>query len=164
MHKWYVVATQPGRELVANRHLRNQHFEVFLPLRKKSVRHARKMTDRLAPLFPGYLFIQIDSTVAAWRPVNGTFGVKHLVSGGEFPLALPDGFVEALQSSLNDDGSVSRSSNLKCGDRVEVMAGPFASRIGELSEMDDRGRVAVLMEVLSACVPVRTTIDNLLPV
>jgi hypothetical protein len=29
--------------------------------------------------------------------------------------------------------------------------------------MDDRGRVEVLMRLLSASVPVKTTIDNLLP-
>lgn len=122
------------------------------------------MVDRLSPLFPGYLFIHLDPSIAAWRPVNGTFGVKHIICGGDSPLALPDGFVEALQSNLTHDGSVSHSPGLKHGDRVEVMAGPFASRIGELIDMDDRGRVAVLMEVLSVRVPVKTTIDNLLPV
>jgi transcription elongation factor/antiterminator RfaH len=163
VHKWYVVATQPGREQVANRHLRNQHFEVFLPLRKKSIRHARKMTDRLAPLFPGYLFIQLDPSEAHWRPVNGTYGVKHMISGENRPLALPAGFVETLQANLTLEGSVCHQPSLRKGDQVEVMAGPFATRVGELIDMDDRGRVEVLMRLLSASVPVKTTIDNLLP-
>ncbi len=43
------------------------------------------------------------------------------------------------------------------------MSGPFAGHVGKLAKLDDRGRVRVLLELLSTEVPVETKITNLLP-
>jgi transcriptional antiterminator RfaH len=51
-----------------------------MPLRRKMLRHARKLTAVEAPLFPRYLFISFDPRRDQWRKVNGTFGVSHLVT------------------------------------------------------------------------------------
>jgi hypothetical protein len=56
------VQTQPNRELRAKGQLENQAYEVFLPRRLKTVRHARKLTNVAAPFFPCYLFIRLDLT------------------------------------------------------------------------------------------------------
>ena len=77
----YVVATKAGRERLAARQLQNQAFDVFLPLRNKSVRHARRIITRKVPLFPGYLFVRMDIDAVRWRAVNGTIGVKCPSSG-----------------------------------------------------------------------------------
>ena len=57
--RWYAVYTQPHREPRAKSQLENQSYEVFLPRRLKTVRHARKLTNVAAAFFPRYLFIQI---------------------------------------------------------------------------------------------------------
>src|SRR5262249_39215497 len=80
--RWYAVQTQPHRELRAKGQLENQAYEVFLPRRLKTVRHARKLTNVDAPFFPCYLFICLDLTRHRWRSVNGTFGVARLARGG----------------------------------------------------------------------------------
>lgn len=163
MIRWYVAATKPARERVAELHLRNQAFRVFLPLRKKSVRQARRMTTQRVPLFPGYLFVQLDIGTARWRSINGTIGVKRLIAQDERPVPLPDGFIDALVANLAPDGTFDYGSRLAVGDRVELVAGPFARQVGELSRLDDRGRVCVLLNLLSGVVPVRTRVDNLVP-
>lgn len=160
---WYVVATKPARERIAEHHLRNQAFHVFLPVCKKTVRHARKVSTRDAPLFPGYLFIRLDPRNVRWRSVNGTIGVKSIISQNERPVPLPTGFVEALMSEVAEDGTFDYRPRLRVGDKVELLSGPFARQVGELSKLDDRGRVAVLLNILSMAVPVRTTAENLLP-
>jgi Transcription termination factor nusG len=48
--RWYAVHTQPNREGRAKNQLENQAYEVFLPRRLKTVRHARKLTNVAAPL------------------------------------------------------------------------------------------------------------------
>jgi transcriptional antiterminator RfaH len=158
-----VVATQPSRERLAAAHLRNQDFEVFLPFRWKAVRSHRRIGSALAPLFTGYLFARLAENPAVWRSVNGTIGVRGLIMAGERPQGAPVGFVEALQRAVAEDGAISFRSALQVGDRVSVLTGPFADRIGELVDMDDRGRVAVLLDVLSTRVPVRTNVANLMP-
>src|SRR6516164_10816781 len=80
--RWYAVHTQPNRESRAKNQLENQAYEVFLPRRLKTIRHARRLTNVAAPFFPRYLFIRLDLTQQGWRSVNGTFGVSRLVMQG----------------------------------------------------------------------------------
>ena len=118
---------------------------------------------RTTPLFPSYLFVHMNVRAVRWQAINSTLGVKHLLSQNERPLALPGGFVDSLRAAATVDGTVNSMLTLKSGDRVEIIAGPFASKIGELLHLDDCGRVAVLLDFLSTKVPVRTTVKNLLP-
>ena len=43
MSAWYVVYTQPGAEICAQRGLENQGFEVYCPRYSRNVRHARSV-------------------------------------------------------------------------------------------------------------------------
>ncbi|MEM7070112.1 MAG: transcription termination/antitermination NusG family protein, partial [Pseudomonadota bacterium] len=150
-------------EKFAAKNLQDQGLEVFLPARKKAVRQRRNFRTITAPLFPGYIFVSFEIDVGTVRSVNGTRGVKHLISNGATPSSLPAGFVESLISGLDELGIVSQRPNLSPGDVVEFASGPFANQLGELLDMDDRGRVSVLMTMLSSQIPVKTTISNLLP-
>src|ERR1700694_1974440 len=73
--RWFAVQSLARRERWAAKHLRNQNFSVFLPCRRTTRRHARKLETILAPFFPGYLFVSLDLARDRWRSVNGTFGV-----------------------------------------------------------------------------------------
>src|SRR5213594_3067034 len=72
--RWYAVHTLPLRESYAQGHLRNQAFRTFLPKRRKTVRHARRLRAVEAAFFPRYLFVVLDLARHQWRSVNGTFG------------------------------------------------------------------------------------------
>jgi len=163
MSHWYVVATHSRKESLAERHLRNQDFEIFLPTRLKTVRHARKVSTGPAPLFPGYLFVNLDESSVRWRAINGTIGVRYLLAAGDRPLALPSGFVSALKALTVEGGTLSFAPHLKIGEEVKVLSGPFAEKIGVLQRLDDRGRVRVLLELLSTSIPVEMRAENLLP-
>ena len=159
---WYVVATNPRKETVAAANLGNQGFVVFLPQMRRTVRHARRTLVRTVPLFPTYLFVEASSAVR-WRSVNGTFGARRIITNGERPVAVERGFVEALKTRAGSGDVIDFGCDLKRGDRVEMVQGPFARQIGSLVDLDDRGRVTVLLQFLAARVPVRTTACNLLP-
>src|SRR2546425_10203415 len=75
--RWYAVHTLPQREAYAQGHLRNQRFATFLPKRRKTVRHARKLRAIEAAFFPRYLFVVLDLARDQWRSVNGTYGVSR---------------------------------------------------------------------------------------
>ena len=98
--RWYAVNTLPRREFRARQQLENQGFRVFLPQGLKTVRHARKLTNVLAPFFPRYIFVELDLTFHRWRSVNGTFGVRSLVMQGETPHPVPRGIVETMLASV----------------------------------------------------------------
>ena len=153
--RWYAVQCQPNRERYAAMQLRGQGFRLFLPLRPKTWRHARRMETRLVPFFPGYLFIALDLDREPWRSVNGTFGVQRLVapgSGGP-PIPLPEGFVEALFSQADERGCLRPGGLLRVGQAVRILAGPLGERTGELIEVSEAGRLRLLIDFLGGRIP-----------
>jgi transcription elongation factor/antiterminator RfaH len=153
--RWYAVQTQPNRETRAKHQLENQAFEIFLPKRLKTVRHARKLRNVTAAFFPRYLFVRLDLAKQRWRSVNGTLGVLSLVMQGELPHPVPIGVVETMMSCIDANGLLCLEENLKKGSQIRVAAGPFAERLGILDRLDDSGRVRVLLEILGGAVPVQ---------
>jgi transcription elongation factor/antiterminator RfaH len=153
--RWYAVHTQPNREFRAKNQLENQAFQVFLPKRLKTVRHARKLTNVTAPFFPRYLFVRLDLTRQGWRSVNGTFGVSSLVMQGDLPHPAPRGVVEAMIASVDAAGLLCLEENLTVGSQVRLAAGPFAEKLGILDRLDDSGRVRVLLEIMGGTIPVQ---------
>jgi transcription elongation factor/antiterminator RfaH len=162
--RWFAVNTQPFAEARAQRNLENQGFRIFMPRRRKMLRHARKLTVVEAPLFPRYLFVAFDPHRDQWRKINSTFGVSRLVMRGETPNPVPNGVIEALIAVTVDGGIVDLAAKLQEGSLVRVMAGPFAEQLARLEQLDDSGRAHILLEILGR--QVRTTTDrrNLLPI
>ena len=154
--RWYAASTLPHREARAALQLENQGFRAFLPKRVKTIRHARRLMDVTAPLFPRYIFVELDLTRQPWRSVNGTFGVSSLIMQGERPHPVLPGIVETLLASADGDGIVQFHEDLEIGSTVRLLAGPFADELGVLARLDDKGRVRVLLEIMGGRVPVET--------
>jgi transcriptional antiterminator RfaH len=152
--RWYVVRTHAQRELIAARHLTNQGFRVFVPRCQKNRRHARRVEIVSATLFPRYIFTVVDRTRDRWRSINGTIGVDRLLTSGGEPQPVPRGLVEGLIRATDAEGNIHFGFNLREGQSVKVIAGPFANLIGSLEKLDEKGRVRVLLELLGATVPV----------
>jgi transcription elongation factor/antiterminator RfaH len=161
--RWYAVQCQPHRERGAAVHLANQDYDVFLPWRQKTRRHARRIEKVLRPFFPGYLFVRLDLARDRWRPVNGTFGVTRIVMQGERPAAAPRGMIETLMDCCNDDGVLAWEPALEPGQSVRVSEGPFADLIGELKDLDDSGRVCVLLNIMGGKVPTWLSRASVIP-
>jgi transcriptional antiterminator RfaH len=157
--RWFVAHTLPREERKAARHLIEQGYDVFLPLYAKKWRHARKVELRATPLFPRYLFVAIDLTVDRWLSVNGTIGVRHLVSFGGRPEPIAHGIVEELLSRCDTQGFISLSRRAhKPGDAVRVASGVFESALGLFEGATDAQRVAILLDVLGR--KVRVVLDS----
>jgi transcriptional antiterminator RfaH len=146
--RWFVARVLTHQENRAQFNLDRLGFRSFLPRLRRTVRHARKLRDTLNPLFPGYIFIVIDLSKHRWRSINGTFGVASLIMGAEQPTAVPPGVVEALVASCESRGVVRLDDSLEIGQKVRILSGPFAETICRLADLDDRGRVRVLLEIM----------------
>lgn len=153
---WYCVQTLAHKEALALQHLQRQAFDAFLPRIQKARRHARRYDTVLAPLFPCYLFVQMDPARERWRSINGTLGVARLIMAGDAPLKVPCGVVEAIQAASDDGGRLQaeRLEMLQKDDPVRILVGPFADRIATVARLDARGRVQLLLELLGGSVRV----------
>lgn len=154
--RWFAVQSQCHREAGAAIQLRNQGFGVFLPLRTRTCRHARRIDIRLVPFFPGYLFVALDLGRDRWRSVNSTYGVQRLVmTGGEGrPMPVPTGIIEALHREADARGCLVADDRLRVGEPVRILAGPFSDVVGELVQLDESGRIRVLVELLGGRIPI----------
>jgi transcription elongation factor/antiterminator RfaH len=162
--RWYAVHTLPFAEARAEGQLNRQRFLTFQPKRLKTIRHARRLSTVEAPFFPRYLFIVLDLACHQWRSVNGTFGVSRLVMRGDQPQPVPHGVVEALIVAADARGILQLGRNLQVGGPVRLMAGPFAEQLAILDDLDESGRVRVLLDILGRQVAISTEANNVLPV
>ena len=146
---WYAVQTQPNRENLAVAHLERQGFNVWLPRIERIIKHARQAKSVRRPLFPGYLFVNLDLETARWRAINGTVGVSRIVSFGQLPSVVDSAFMTALKAMENIDGLVEADhDDLKFGQDVEILSGPMAGQIGKLLSLNAGNRVTVLLQML----------------
>jgi transcriptional antiterminator RfaH len=151
--RWYVVRSAPRQEARAEFQLLLQGFRTFMPRMTKTVRHARKLRTVNSAVFPTYMFVMLDAGRDRWRSVNGTFGVASLIMGGETPQPVPFGVVEQLLDYTEDDGLLRLDRDLREGQSVRVVSGPFANAFGRLERLDANGRVRVLLDIMGGKVP-----------
>lgn len=146
---WFVVATKPNSEKIAEFNLRQQEFEVFLPLIEKTRRHARRVENVLRPFFPGYLFVQFDAAIMSWHSINGTIGVRHILTNNGRPQAVGGNFVEALLCKLNERGAVNEQQQyFAVGSKVEVAVGAMKGHLSTILSADSGGRVNILLAMM----------------
>jgi transcription antitermination factor NusG len=153
--RWFLACTLPCREATAETHLRWQGFRSFLPRYLKTVRHARKLRTVKAPIFPRYLFVALNLDRDRWRSVNSTMGVVSLFMAHDRPVPAPEGIVETLILSTDRSGGLQFADGLERGQKVRLVAGPFAQALGILDRMDDTGRVEVLLEIMGGGIRVK---------
>lgn len=146
--RWICVHSQPNKELFAAANLRAQSYQCFLPTVSKIVRHARKAKAVKAPLFPRYMFVDIDLSVEPWRPIVSTFGVSAVITERDRPKVVPVGVVEALIEATDAKGLADFRHEVQVGQDVRIMSGPFYDLVGRLERLDERGRVEVLLDIL----------------
>ena len=147
---WYVVQTQARAECKAIAHLERQGFATYLPRYRKHRRHARRVDVVAAPLFPRYLFVEIDMAVQRWRSIYSTIGVSRLICIGDVPTPAPAHVVAMLKGREDAAGFIQldRQPSFRVGDKVRVVEGLFSDCLGLYDGMPDRDRVAVLLDLL----------------
>lgn len=162
MNRWYVVYTRARGEAWAAENLIKQGFEIYFPKIRKEVRHARRIQSVLAPMFPRYLLVRMDTEHQRWRSINGTFGVSHIISQGEKPLPVSDQVIAAIRGREDESGVVRLvPRGLKPGDQVRVREGAFADFSALLEEMSGQERAILLLELMGRAVRVSVPLGNI---
>jgi transcriptional antiterminator RfaH len=159
--RWYVVQTHINGEAKAMSNLMRQGFEVYLPRYLKRRSHARTVDTVARPLFPRYLFVAIDLATQRWRSIQSTIGVSHLVSWGGTPASVHDGVISALKEREDEGGFVrlERRVRFSPGDKVRVLEGAFIDSLACVEGVNDRERVAILLDFLGRKVRVLVGAD-----
>ncbi len=158
---WYLAQLKPNCVRIAERNLKRQGFETFLPLEEKTVRRRGRFVQDLLPLFPGYIFVSLDPLLGPWRPINSTYGVTRIVSFGAEPAPVPLDLVSQLMLRCDASGLLLPPKLLKPGDQVRITTGPFAEFVAEVEKIAPDRRVWVLMELMGSQTRVAIKADQI---
>ena len=161
MKHWYLIQFKPNSYRLAERNLHRQGFETFLPMQKITRRKASRFVSDLKPLFPGYMFVRVNSDLAPWRTINSTIGVSKLVSFEGKPKPLPLQLISGLMLRCDASGTLLPPKSLNEGDGVEMLSGPFANFIATVDTIDPEQRIWVLLDFMGQKTRMQVTADQL---
>jgi transcriptional antiterminator RfaH len=149
--QWYVLRSQPNKEMTLWRELTARGFESFYP--QLHVRPVNPRSRKIRAYFPGYLFLETDIEQAGvstfqWMPFS-----CGLVSFDGLPAAVPETLIQAIRRHVDEINAAGDPqgllAGLKRGERVVIQGGPFD---GYEAIFDTRlagtARVRVLLNLL----------------
>ena len=101
--RWHCAWTKQGREHDAEKNIRAQGFEAYLPM--ILVRYAWR--EAILPAFPRYVLVRFDADHDAWGAIANTRGVCGLIRhAADKPTPLPDHAITELLARTSTRGIV----------------------------------------------------------
>ena len=166
MARWYLIHAKPGCEATAQANLERQKYRVYYPRLLRRVRVRGRWVERVAPLFPRYLFLRLDVGREAMAPVRSTVGVASIVRFGFDYTVVPDAVIERLQTRADPETGLHRLAlgpELQSGSRLRIVAGVFDGLEGIFQRASAAERVLVLLDLLGQLTSVEIPAEFILP-
>ena len=148
-NQWYLAYTKPRLEDVAQVNLRQQGFEVYLPLYKKFKKTEQGSTPQFEPMFPRYIFFRAKQGQQSLSTIRSTKGVNNLVRFGFEPARIQDELIvliREMEASRNDI-TIAQASTFRVGQSVRLKHTALANLQGLVQVVGSK-RIAVLLEIL----------------
>jgi transcription antitermination factor NusG len=154
---WFVAHTRARREKKLARYCEQEGLRVTLPCYRTLHRYARKVVEFHKPLFPGYVFLQLEA------------GQKQKVFQREDVARLlvvhdQDRFARQLGEillALESDLEVFLAPEIGQGARVRVKQGPLRGMEGWVEERYGRGTVLLRLDFIGQAAAVTIPADGL---
>ena len=157
IQQWYLVHTKPLAEKTARANLERQGYAIYLPQLVQVTRRRQRWSNRIVPLFPRYLFLQLNSGRQSLRPVHSTVGVCNIVRFGMRCAVVRDEVLEELRARADPATGLHRlqaAARFTRGTRVRITAGPFCGINGIFEHAHGAERVTILLNLLGQEMPV----------
>lgn len=146
---WYLVYSKPKGEMTAHENLSRQGYETYLPLISISKRRRGRYTTIIEPMFSRYLFIQLSQITDNWAPIRSTLGVSAMVRFSGYPAKVPMELINTLMKNEDESGLHRiHSTELKEGNSVQVLEGPFTGYQGIYQAQTSTDRAVILLDVV----------------
>jgi len=160
---WYVIHTYSGYEDAVAKSLKqrveslgmeDKIFNVLVPKEKKiKIKDSkRKVTEE--KIYPGYVLVEMIVTDDSWYVVRNTPNVTGFVGVGTTPVPISTQEIDILKKRMGVEAPQYKI-EVKVGDSVKIIDGPFKDFDGKVSEVDlERGKVKVLVNMFGRDTPV----------
>ncbi|MBK5074259.1 transcription/translation regulatory transformer protein RfaH [Budviciaceae bacterium CWB-B4] len=147
MESWYLLYCKRGQLTRAQEHLERQQVPSFSPMYQieKIVRGKKTLVDE--PLFPNYLFIELDPERVHTTTISATRGVSHFIRFGKFPVTVPFSLIKNLM--MQPKPQLSDPTQPKSGDTVVITEGIFEGLEAIYAEPDGEARSILLLNLIN---------------
>lgn len=144
---WYLVYSKPLKEQLALVNLERQGYKTYLPMMttRKYIRGTRQ--TKVLPMFPRYLFVQLNTEIDNCAPIRSTLGVSHMVRFGALLAKVPQQFIQLLQEREQHANAPSVKDEFQTGEKIRVNEGPFAGYEGIFEKSKGSERAIILLNI-----------------
>ena len=160
---WYVLHTYSGYEdavktaieqRIDSCNMQDYIFRIEVPkVEEVTIRRGEKVSEKKR-LFPGYVLVEMNVTDESWYVARNTPNVTGFVGSGNIPVpvtAAEFGIIEKHVGATETSFKI----EMKNGDVVVILDGPFASYEGVVSQIDTaKGKVKVNVSIFGRDTPV----------
>lgn len=156
MANWYVLRIMSGHEDKVRVRLekKSECRSILLPKEEVTYRRGGKERKRTKPLFPGYIFVQMEPQDDYQHSVKSTPGVINFIGCGNDPSPVEDAEIDNILEMI-EKGETEEPAPFEIGDFVHVINGPFMGIPGLISHVNPKkGKIKVEVEILGKRVPV----------
>jgi len=160
---WYVIHTYSGYEDAVSKSLKqrveslgmeDKIFDVIVPKEKKIKIKSGKRKVIEEKIYPGYVIVEMIVTDDSWYVVRNTPNVTGFVGVGTTPVPISSEEIEILKKRMGVEVPQYKI-EVKVGDSVKIVDGPFKDFDGRVSEIDEqRGKIKVLVNMFGRDTPV----------
>jgi transcriptional antiterminator RfaH len=162
---WYLLHTNPRKELLVANQLQVYEVEVFFPTIR--IKRGYNRGTREEALFPHYLFVQADLLSPYVPNLRLLPGVRTLVHFGGQPAIIADAVVDHIRRRVEaNKASIPLADHLyRPGQAVRIRSGPLAGLDAVFqSGLKGSERAQVLLEVLGRLTKVELDVAVLDPI
>jgi transcriptional antiterminator RfaH len=154
--RWYLVQCKPKQDYRALENLQCQGYKCLLPTHQFQQLRNGNWQNREEPLFPGYLFIELDAVQDNWMPIRSTRGVSQIVRFGQSPLPVPTSVINRFI-----DQKQPADHELKRGDKVVIDCAGCTRIEAIFLAKDGMERVLLLLKLMQREVQVSVPVIGL---
>ena len=163
--KWYIVHVLSGfenrvlktlKERIVNHSMTEYFAEILVPEESVVANVNGKKRTMKKKFFPGYVLIKMVMTEKTWHLVKDTDKITGFIGGTkDKPMPISEEEAASMTASLAEGFKRTRSvANFSEGDSVKVIEGPFASFVGVVEAISDKGKVKVQVSIFGRPTPV----------
>ena len=157
--EWYVVTTVTGYEykvkeklemMINSMELHKNIYRVVVPEQKIVEVKDGVKKEKVKKMFPGYVLVEMIMTDEAWYIVRNTPGVTGFIGSsgkGAKPTPLLPQEIDRILANMGMS-RVDVESELKVGDTVNIVDGPFSGMTGKVDNIDlENNRLNIIIDL-----------------
>lgn len=180
---YFVLLAEPNRELTAQANLVIRHIPfylptIFRPARLRARQHQARLSHPDVPiaLFPRMLFIAedvIQRSMELIRTAPGMQSQPFLKFGDQFAVIRPVGMaaIQSIEATEREKYFARKRKHgapswlPQIGQEVKILLDEIMGGLqGMVSDVDEKGRIAILTEIMKRTVRVHVTANQIEPV